>query len=157
MTAPMTYEHKLCYLNAYVNRLYYYKGKNLKMVIGALSINNQFGFGHKDWTKEDYLQTIRGTNSDSHCWLEDDEGNVYDYLFEQYKWWAEKKKQPMKRSGLLECVSKEELVADGIEYIPASQETQLALYLNVCEILSRMAINKAKRWGVYVNPFDLFD
>ena len=159
MSIPLTYKHANCYINAYINRLHHYKDKNLKMVIGALGINDWFEYGGKDWTLDDYQRTMFGHISDSHCWLEDDEGNVYDFLFEEYKYWVNiRTKKPMKRSGLIEGVSKEELKADGIEYVPAPLEARKALFFATHKMMKMthdaLASGKAKWMGqmLMINP-----
>jgi len=159
MSIPLTYKHANCYINAYINRLHHYKDKNLKMVIGALGINDWFEYGGKDWTLDDYKRTMFGHISDSHCWLEDDEGNVYDFLFEEYKYWVNiRTKKPMKRSGLIEGVSKEELKADGIEYVPAPLEARKALFFATHKMMKTthdaLASGKAKWMGqmLMINP-----
>jgi hypothetical protein len=109
-----------------------YKGKKLKLVSGSLGVNGWFEFGGKKWTKKDFEKKIDGYTTDAHAWLEDEEGNVYDFLFKEYNYWSLiRTKQPLKRTGLLEGVSKADLAKDGIEYVPAPKDAQLALFLAV--------------------------
>ena len=127
-TFPLTYKSGNCYLNAFINKEHHYKDKKLKMVIGSLGINNWFEYGGKHWTKADFAKKVRGYITDSHCWLEDADGNVYDYLFEDYDYWVGVRTgKSMRRKGLLEGVSKADLLADGIEYVPAPLDAQLHL------------------------------
>ena len=100
------------------------------MVMGSLGINGWFEYGGKNWTKKDFEKKIMGYCSDSHCWFEDDEGNVSDYLYEDYDFWVKfNTRQKMRRVGLVEGVSKEELARDGVEYVPAPKDAQTALFL----------------------------
>lgn len=138
MALPLTYKQRNCFINAYINKLNHYKDKNLKMVIGSLGINGWFEYGGKDWKKEDFKKRMEYHCSDSHCWLEDEEGNVYDMLFKEYKYWVEyRTHQPMKRVGLIEGVSKEELARDGIVYLPACKDTQTMLFLNTYSFIKK--------------------
>jgi hypothetical protein len=125
---PLTYIPGGCYLNAYVNKLNHYKDRKLKIVCGSLGINGFFEFGGKNWKKKQFQDKINGNRTDSHCWLEDEEGNVYDNLFLDYNFWVLlRTRKPMKRYGILEGVSKEELARDGVEYVPAPVDAQIAL------------------------------
>ena len=131
-TLPMTYKLNQCAINAFVNQKNHYKALGLKLVIGSLAINGWFEFGGKTWTKDDFLAKAHGITADCHYWLEDKEGNVYDFLFTDYNDWVKiRTRKPMKRTGLLEGVSKEALLADAIEYVPAPKDAQLALFSRV--------------------------
>jgi hypothetical protein len=119
-----------CYLNAYINMRNAYKDKGLKLVIGSLGINKWFEYGGKNWGMAEFMLKVDGYTSDSHCWLEDKDGNVYDCLFSQYELWvAIRTDKPMRRKGVLEGVSKADLLKDGIEYVPAPKDVQTALFL----------------------------
>ena len=136
ISLPLTYKCGNCYTNAYVNKRHYYKDKNLKLVIGSLGINGWFEYGGKNWIKNDFEKKIMGFCSDSHCWLEDDEGNIYDYLFEDYNFWVKyNTKSNMRRIGLVEGVSKEDLARDGVEYVPAPKDAQNMLFLNTFKVM----------------------
>lgn len=125
---PLTYKANNCYINAFINKTHHYKDKTLKMVIGSFAINGWFEFGGKHWTKADFAKKIHGVSSDSHCWLEDADGNVYDFIFPEYNFWVGiRTRKPMRRTGLVEGVSKADLLADGIEYVPAPLDAQLLL------------------------------
>lgn len=118
-----------CYVNAFINQKEYYAEKKLRLVIGSFAINGWFEFGGKDWTKDDFEKKMMPGMSDSHCWLEDAEGNVYDRLFTEYenRWVKYRTGKPMPVKGTLEGISKEDLKDIGIEYVPAPKDAQLAL------------------------------
>jgi hypothetical protein len=72
--------------------------------------------------------------TDAHCWLEDKDGNVYDYIHEGYGFWVKfNTNKPMKFSGLVEGMSKADLLGKGIEYVPADKETQQLIFLRVLQ------------------------
>jgi hypothetical protein len=128
ISLPLTYKCGNCHINAFINKWHHYKDKSLKMVIGSFAINNWFEFGGKHWAKADFAFNIVGYETDSHCWLEDDDGNVYDFIFPEYNQWVRSRtRKPMRRTGLLEGVSKADLLADGIMYVPAPLDAQLLI------------------------------
>jgi len=133
---PLTYYAGNCYLNAFFNSRHHYRHLNLKLVIGSLGINGWFEFGGADYKEDDFLKMMNGISSDSHCWLEDSDGNVYDFLFPQYDFWVKyRTNRPMKRKGLLEGVSKVKLARSGIQYVPADKESQTTLFTNIFKYL----------------------
>jgi hypothetical protein len=69
-----------CYFNANMNRKTVFKGMNLTPVYGSLGLNGHFEYGGRNHTVRDFAENPM----DSHCWLEDEEGNVYDFIFEEY-------------------------------------------------------------------------
>lgn len=123
------YQQNGCYVNAFINQKGYYAEKKLKLVIGSLSINGWFEFGGKNWTKKDFQAKMFPGISDSHCWLEDAEGNVYDYLFGGYegRWVIYRTGNKMKLIGMVEGMSKAELLTYGVEYVPAPMDAQFML------------------------------
>lgn len=130
MSLPLTYKCGNCYINAYINMRHHYKDKSLKLVIGSLGINTWFEYGGKDWTKKDFQKKLMGFRSDSHCWLEDSDGNIYDFLFSEYEDWVMiNTRRKMKRKGLLEGVPKAELARQGVQYVPAPKDAQEMLFL----------------------------
>ena len=142
---PLTYKHNNCQINAYINMRNHYKNKSLTLVFGSLGINGWFEYGGKNWSVNDFKKKIDGYSSDCHCWLEDDKGNVYDYLHEEYNNWVLfRTKRKMKRTGLIEGVSKKDLANDGIEYIPASFEAQKLLFLSIFDLLWEIEIGLKK-------------
>jgi hypothetical protein len=148
---PLTYKANNCYINAFINLRHHYKGKGLKLVIGSLGINRWFEFGGRDWTKSDFAKKMSGSfQTDSHCWLEDKDGNIYDYLFDDYDFWVKfRTNKPMRRKGLLEGVSKTDLRAVGIQYIPADKDTQQMLFLHTykhCCEAERRLLDGSSEW-----------
>jgi hypothetical protein len=135
MTLPLTYKKDNCFINAYINHRNHYLDKKLHIVFGSFAINGWFEFGGKNWTKKDFIKNMTGTyTTDAHCWLEDDDGNVYDYIHEGYDFWVKiRTNKPMKFSGLVEGMSKADLLGKGIEYVPADKETQQMIFLRVLQ------------------------
>ena len=133
MTLPLTYKANNCFISAYINHHNHYKDKNLRLVIGSFAINGWFEFGGKNWTKERFAKTLTGEHTaDAHCWLEDEVGNVYDFIHEDYAFWVKiRTNKPMKFSGLVEGMSKADLLGKGIEYVPADKETQQMIFLRI--------------------------
>jgi hypothetical protein len=162
MTLPLTYKAGNCYINASINRAHHYKDLGLKMVIGSLGINGWFEFGGRRWAKSDFAAKINGYVTDSHCWLEDAEGNVYDFLFPEYQYWVRiRTDMPMRMTGLIEGVSKKTLARSGIEYVPAPMDAQMLLAsatgAHVRDTVSGLISGSAFWVGNYVmiNPVSL--
>ena len=92
-------------------------GHKLKLVIGSLGLNGHFEFGGKDWKMKEFKKKP----SDSHAWLEDKDGNVYDYIFNHYgecaEHWGKTVSFPLKWEivGISKQALKEEY---GMEFIP---------------------------------------
>ena len=131
----LTYILGDCYYNACKNKNVYEKKikKKLKVVIGSLGLNGHFEFGGKNWTANDFYKNPL----DSHAWLEDDEGNVFDYIFDTYGFYAQhwNKKVTFPLQYEIVGVSKEELKSKyNLEYIKASRP----IYKDICKnVLAR--------------------
>ena len=135
MSQPMYLDDK-CFVNAYINKFKHYKDLNLKYVIGSLGLNGWFEYGGKDWTLRDFQKRNSGKIMecwDAHCWLEDAQGNVYDFVQPSWNGILKVRNRPLlgRETGIIEGVSKEELKKQGIEYVPADKETQLHIYLSL--------------------------
>jgi len=143
---PLTYKHGYCPINAFINSRHAYKDKNLKIVIGSLGVNGWFEYGGKNWGMEEFQRKME----DVHFWLEDKNGNVYDFLFERYSLWSViRTGNKLRRTGILEGVSKNELKSIGIEYIPAPTEAQMMLYLYNFDTMmnaEKVLMNGSGRW-----------
>ena len=119
-----------CYYNATTNKKNAFKHiPGLKVVYGSLGLNGHFEFGGKHHTVKDYY-----TNPfDSHAWLEDNDGNVYDYIFAEYgdfaKAWG--KTVTFNTGWEILGISKQDLKEDGLEYIPAPLKAQRDIFNNV--------------------------
>jgi len=70
------YNDNQCMFNVMKNKDGVFKHLNLKIVGGALGLGGWFEFGGKDWSHTKYMSKP----NDIHFWLEDDKGNVYDYI-----------------------------------------------------------------------------
>ena len=122
----LTYYHGQCFLNAYINQRHHYANKNLRVVVGGFAINGWWEYGGKRWTTADYKRKTTQDSSDSHCWLEDEDGNIYDNIFEEYNFWADiRTGKPSRYTGVVEGWSKAKLKRLGIEYQPAPYDAQL--------------------------------
>jgi hypothetical protein len=121
-----------CYFNAFHNQRGRYKDLNLKVVIGSLGLAGHFEYGGKHHTRADFYKNPL----DSHAWLEDDKGNVYDYIFPQYAEFARTwGKKPTFATNWEICgMSKKELAEDGLEYIPCPKLARPDLINNIVAI-----------------------
>ena len=127
----LKYRENNCFVNAFLNKRHSYKDLNLKYVIGGLGVNGWVEYGGKDWTKEQYLLTYSlGPSIDAHAWLEDNEGNIYDFCFSGYSAAAfVRTGKPLPFSGLIEKKSKAECAAMGLTYYPADKDTQTSIFI----------------------------
>jgi len=123
---PVKYGNYLygeCYYNALYNQQNTFMGSKLKLVIGSLGLNGHFEFGGKDWKMKEFKKKP----SDSHAWLEDKDGNVYDYIFNRYgecaEYWGKTVSFPLNWEivGISKQALKEEY---GLEFVPAPPPTQ---------------------------------
>lgn len=119
-----------CYYNATLNKYNAFKDvKGLKVVYGSLGLNGHFEYGGKYHSVKDFYDNP----FDSHAWLEDLEGNIYDYIFDEYGdfaiYWG--KEKTFQTSWEILGISKEDLKADGIHYIPAPIKAQKDILVNV--------------------------
>jgi hypothetical protein len=125
-----SYTYKTCYWNAEKNAETVFKDKGLKRVCGSLVLANAWAYGSPN-KKHNYKKNP----SNSHCWLEDAEGNVYDYC---QPFWDFEVRQvinpkdddtPYLPLGVeFRGASKNSLKALGMEYIPAPEATQQFLF-----------------------------
>ena len=138
-TLPLTYKEGNCFVNAFINKRNYYKDLNLKLMFGSLGMNDWFEYGGKDWKYADFAKNHKEGSFiwDAHCWLEDEEGNVYDYAFKWYDQVARKHtKKGLKHLGLIEKKSKEWCRKQGLSYVPADAETSKAIFLSAFQYLA---------------------
>lgn len=129
---PLTYTQGQCFMNADKNVRSAYSGLDLHLVIGSLGLNGHFEYGGKDWTERDWIVKGRkGQGSwDAHCWLEDKDGNVYDYCFAHYLECAKQWKKgdiAQLYEGVLEAVSKEECAKRSMEFVAAPPKIQILI------------------------------
>jgi len=141
----LRYVENDCYYNACANKPIYEKntGKQLKVVIGSLGLNGHFEFGGKDWTANNFYENPL----DSHAWLEDDAGNVYDYIFSGYGYcathWGKEVSFPLNYE--IVGMSKEELKSKyNLEYVKASRTIQKDIWKNALAKYKMTSMNKYK-------------
>jgi len=122
-----------CFMNANHNKKNAYKDLNLKLVFGSLGLNGWFEFGGKDWTMKEWKEARKDKCLwDAHCWLEDDDGNIYDFCFASYLQVSQIRlntKGSLKVC-LLEKVSKEDCERRGLTYVPADSKVQNIIHLD---------------------------
>jgi hypothetical protein len=140
------YQFGLCYYNACSNHSIYEKQtkKKLKLVIGSLGLNGHFEYGGKNYTAHDFLVKP----FDSHAWLEDKDGNVYDFLFQEYadiaKLWNKEVTFPTEHEII--GVSKKTLKQKyKLEYIKAPRSSQRDIWNNAVARLKQMNYNEFER------------
>lgn len=138
-----------CYYNATYNKYNAFKHiKGLKVVYGSLGLNGHFEYGGKNHTVMDYYKNPY----DSHAWLEDADGNVYDYIYNRYgevaEYWGKEVTFPLDYEIL--GVPKSELLEDGLEYIAAPIKAQR-------DILDNVKVAYAQRFRDGVLPRIKFD
>ena len=97
-------------------------GKPLKRVFGSVAFNGWFEYGGPTYTLKKFQENPR----DSHCWLEDKDGNVYDYCQPSWLAYAIQNKHFGKLPLGVEFrgTSKKELQAQGLTYVPAPADAQ---------------------------------
>lgn len=79
-----------CWWNSMANKDNYYsqQGKRLRLVFGTMSVEGKVLFGNENHTDDDWLRILKRENErgvDAHCWLEDEQGNIYDKFFSSYE------------------------------------------------------------------------
>lgn len=119
-----------CYYNATYNKYNCFSHiRGLKVVYGSLGFNDHFEYGGKTWGAKQFYDAP----FDSHAWLEDADGNVYDYIFPKYAWFAEQwGKTPTFATKWEVCgISRAELKEEGLEYVPAPRAVQKDILNNV--------------------------
>jgi hypothetical protein len=125
------------------------------MVYGSIGMNDWFEYGGKDWKLKDFKKKQEGWRWDAHAWLEDKDGNVYDYAFDWYNEVAKiQTKRPLKITGLIEGMSKSELKSLGLTYVEASKDVALAIFLSqkdtISNIVNDLKSGKATWNGDYI-------
>ena len=128
VSSPLRYCFGLCFLNAEWNRTHAYAPLNLHLVIGTLAFNGWEEYGGSGWDEEKWLEMGRKEflQWDAHCWLEDDEGNVYDYCFDRYLEFAriQTGRTGRMKVGVLERASRADCMKRGLKYTPAPAAIQ---------------------------------
>ena len=143
LSYPLEAKQGLCYFNAFHNQRGRYKHLNLKVVIGSLGLAGHFEYGGKKHTRADFY----ANPFDSHAWLEDAEGNVYDYIFPFYAFCARTtggKNPTFPTDWEILGVSKKDLEAEGLEYVPAPKLARADIIENV------VAMAKARGYDSWV-------
>jgi hypothetical protein len=112
-----------CFLNAADNLHGCYRHYGLRQVYGSLAMGGWWEFGGKTWGAEKF----RGWPANGHGWLEDCDGNIYDYVQPSWAAIAEENGRKVtwpRRGGWLEGVSKADAQKMGLTYLPANAEAQ---------------------------------
>lgn len=121
-----SYPQDMCFYSAEYNRITAFKERNLRWVVGGVGMNGWFEYGGKE--DYDYARW-----QDSHAWLEDEEGNIYDYT--QPCWAYYCSVNGVNPEGLplgveLRGVPKATLRRLGLQYVPAPEATQKRIRAN---------------------------
>jgi len=113
------YSDGMCFFNAEHNRLNAFKHLGLKWVVGGVGMNGWFEYGGKKGYKYDNW-------NDSHAWLEDAEGKVYDYCQPSWAYYCRMNGASTDLPYGVEFrgVSKQELRDMGLDYCPAEPKHQ---------------------------------
>ncbi len=121
------YMPDLCSINALVNKHVAYKDLNLEIVGGTLSLDGWEEYGGSNRKS---LQDWLKNHTDIHYWLEDKEGNVYDFLFEHFNYCAKKHNKYCKFPNIeLQGVPKNVIEQKyKIKYIPTSKIISKVLF-----------------------------
>ena len=130
-----------CFFNASINRQRAFAHLNLRQVFGSLGLNGWFEFGGENYTLADFI----ANPSDSHSWLEDSEGNIYDYCFKEYLEVVAIRNLvcgSKMRVGELRKVSPADAKARGLTYVPAPKNAQD--YLIERKLMGRLALPPLK-------------
>ena len=151
MSLPLTYKKGNCFINAYINSRHALKDLGLKYKIGSLGLNGWFEYGGKTWDKKKFMASWDGDYSfDAHAWLEDAEGNVYDFSFQHYNWVARvRTNKGLGLLGEIRGMSKADLKAKGLSYVEADKETQTAIFLKTLphsRETEQGLLNGTRRW-----------
>lgn len=117
---------KSCFLNAFVNQKNYYKDKNLKLRIGVMKRFGQLMYPDCPKTEQECEEQYAKYKAFSaHCWLEDEDGDVYDYWHMDFCY-VNKDGDPVEFR--LEGASKEDIKEQGYEYIQFPQNIQTKIF-----------------------------
>lgn len=137
------YSEGNCFVNAYINQNHHYKDRKLKLVYGSVSFNGWWEYGGAEWRYADFAakHSPGSYRWDCHAWLEDDAGNVYDYVFPWYSQVAKINtgRRLPKQEPLIEAESAAQLAARGLVYKAADDFTQEQIrtsvmsYVKSCE------------------------
>jgi len=138
-----SYTFSNCYMNAVMNNVTAFGGK-LKVVLGSLGMAGHFDYGGKTWGPNEFKRKPL----DSHAWLEDDDGNVYDFIFPEYdtnaRFWG--KKPTFQSPWEILGISKADLAEEGLEYVPANHASR--------RIIKEAAIKMYRSQRIpYIEPF----
>jgi hypothetical protein len=138
-----SYNDSMCYWNAEKNLATVFADCGLKRVCGSVAFNGWFEYGGLRHTLKDF----KAAPNDSHCWLEDDEGNVYDYAQPSWDYFARVNGHEGKMPLGVEFrgMSKEWLKANNLHYVPAPANAQ-AFLLNWADKSSIMKMMASTPW-----------
>jgi hypothetical protein len=134
----LIYEEQRCWYNAMINSYAYNQvyGLNLKWVVGALKLHSPKGCvgsnGFMNYDGDTFTlrppEDLKENWDDTHAWLEDDEGYVYDYITEHdYSLMSmidPQCKRFRMKSGFVIGETYASLKKNGYELIPYSMESR---------------------------------
>lgn len=91
LSSSTIYNYGRCWWNSLLNKDHYYalQGRRLRLRFGAMYVDGFSLFGQRDWTEEQWENELaspkHSDGTDAHCWLEDEQGNIYDKFFTEYE------------------------------------------------------------------------
>jgi hypothetical protein len=100
-------------------------------------LNGWEEYGGSDWDEAKWLKARKDfLQWDAHCWLEDDEGNVYDFCFDRYLEIAriQTGRKGLLKVGMLERASRLDCGKRGMRYTPAPPAIQRMVMDEVAEM-----------------------
>ena len=136
-----SYYCNFCYQNAFVNKNFAFKHLNLRQVAGSVAFNGWWEYGGPKYDFAKFKQNPR----DSHSWLEDDEGNIYDYIYEWNRQCAviNTGSYGKMRVGELRKVSLADAASMGLTYKKADPKSMKLLLDDGCRTISSVRVSDA--------------
>ena len=126
LTHQPIYNYSRCWWNSMLNKDNYYalNGKRLRLRFGAMFVDGFSLFGERDWKNDDWFKAIitdKSGGTNAHCWLEDEQGNIYDKFFPEYEacYWGQtgKRTRKAKMDEVYEGISPRQLLLTrGVSY-----------------------------------------
>jgi hypothetical protein len=123
---PRLHEDGACYYNARENLHSCWRHYRLHIVYGSIGLGGWFEYGGKDWGVPEFSRRP----ADSHAWLEDSDGNIYDCIQPSWADVAEFNGARVtwpRRLAWLEGMSKANAQKLGLTYIPAPAAAQAVI------------------------------
>jgi hypothetical protein len=138
------YEMGCCFYNAIINKNYHYAGMKLRVVFGGFRIGPRFIYGGPD-PKTLPLPSQNDEGWDIHAWLEDDEGRIYDCLYDEIVNKVPKANRKAMKAGVMEGRTRDELKDMNCFYNAYNMDSQLLWGVTIFSVFLR---KRAAPWDV---------